>query len=45
MGFDPQGQYVRYSGGLHIDASRDEVLLLEPPHTLALLHSGPTRHR
>lgn len=38
MGFNPQGQYIRYSGGLHIDAVRDEVLLLEPPHTLALLH-------
>lgn len=37
MGFSPQGNYIRYSGGLHIDAHRDEVLLLEPPHTLALL--------
>jgi GNAT superfamily N-acetyltransferase len=37
-GFHPQGRYVRYTGGLHIDASRDEVLLLEPPHMLALLH-------
>lgn len=36
--FNPHGRYVRYSGGLHIDASRDEVLLLEPQHTLALLH-------
>lgn len=38
QGFQPQGRYVRYSGGLHIDAGRDEVLLLEPHHTLALLH-------
>lgn len=37
MGFTPQGRYLRYSSGLHIDASRDEVLLLEPTHTLALL--------
>ena len=37
QGFTPQGRYVRYSGGLHMDADRDEVLLLEPPHTLALL--------
>jgi len=37
MGFHAQGRYLCYSGGLHIDASRDEVLLLEPQHTLALL--------
>lgn len=38
QGFAPQGAYTRYHGGLHIDASRDEVLLMEPAHTLALLH-------
>ncbi len=38
MTFTQQSNFVRYSGGLHIDASRDEVLLLEPQHTLALLH-------
>jgi GNAT superfamily N-acetyltransferase len=38
QGFAPQGSYTRYHGGLHIDASRDEVVPLEPAHTLALLH-------
>lgn len=38
LGFNATGSYVRYSGGLHIDASRDEVLLLEPSHAFALLH-------
>jgi GNAT superfamily N-acetyltransferase len=38
QGFAPQGGFTHYHCGLHIDASRDEVVLMEPAHTLALLH-------
>ncbi|MBL8002665.1 MAG: hypothetical protein JNL05_11965 [Flavobacteriales bacterium] len=38
LGFRPVHTLVRHAAGLHRDAQRDEVVLLEPAHTLALLH-------
>ncbi len=38
MGFRPYDRFLRYADGLFLEAQRDEVLLLEPTHTLALLH-------
>lgn len=38
MGFRANGDLLRYADGLFLEAQRDEVLLLEPTHTLALLY-------
>lgn len=38
IGFAVYDRFVQYGGGLFLEAQRDEVLLLEPVHTLALLH-------
>ena len=38
IGFAVCDRFVQYGGGLFLEAQRDEVLLLEPVHTLALLH-------
>ncbi|QQR88037.1 MAG: hypothetical protein IPJ76_07435 [Flavobacteriales bacterium] len=38
LGFVVCDQFARYGGGVFQEAQRDEVLLMEPVHTLALLH-------
>lgn len=37
-GFTAYDRFVQYGGGEFVEAQRDEVLLMEPVHTLALLH-------
>lgn len=38
IGFTVHDRFVQYGGGVFQEAQRDEVLLMEPAHTLALLH-------
>ena len=38
LGFEEDGQLLRYEGGLFLQATKDEVVHMEPEHMMAVLH-------